>query len=58
MTTSVNEIVSQIVELSLEKCTGDPVRDIYTVSMDIEMGLCEVMRLTQLQERTEVKDGN
>jgi hypothetical protein len=39
---SIEQIVCQIVELSLDRHTGDSVRDIYSVMMDVGH---EVMRL-------------
>ena len=49
---SVDKIVSQIVELSLKKSSDDPVRNIYSVSVEIGSKICEVMRLIRVQERT------
>jgi len=50
MTTSVDKIVSQIAELSLKKESSDPVRNIYSVMMEVNLNLCEIMRLMRQQE--------
>jgi len=48
---SVDKIVSQIVELSLEKSSNDPVRNIYSVSMEISLEICKIMQIIRTQER-------
>lgn len=48
---SIDKIVSQIVELSLEKRTGSESRDIYSVLIDVSLEIGEVMRLILEQER-------
>ncbi len=50
MTISVEQIVTEIVELSLDRCTGDEVRDIYTVTMDIMLKICDIMKTIREQE--------
>jgi hypothetical protein len=50
MTLSVEEIVTEIVELSLDRCTGDSVRDIYTVLMDITLEISKLFKLIREQE--------
>ena len=46
-----NIVVSDIVELSLEVHTGDPVRDIYSVMTDIDTDICKIMNSLRQQER-------
>lgn len=47
---SVEQIVTEIVELSLDRCTGDPVRDIYKVLLDITIEIMRIMKLIREQE--------
>ena len=54
MKTSIDKVVSQIVELSLEEHTGDSTRDMYSVLLKVGLRIGEIMRLTLEQER---KDG-
>ena len=51
MKSSVDKIVSQIAELSLERDSDDSVRNIYMVLMDINIETGKIMRLTREQER-------
>lgn len=46
----IDKIVAEIVELSLLRRTGDAVRDIYTVTMDIHLKICAIMKLIREQE--------
>ena len=51
MNTNLDSIVSQVVELSLTRHTGDAVRDIYTVMMDLNLKIADIMRQTREQEK-------
>jgi hypothetical protein len=51
MVNSLETIVSQIVALSLTRNTGDAVRDIYTVMMDLNLKLADIMRQIREQEK-------
>jgi len=51
METTLDSIVSQIIELSLTRHTGDAVRDIYTVMMDLNLKIADIMRQTREQEK-------
>ena len=42
---TIVSIVSDIVELSLEGTSDDPVRNLYSVCMEIELAIIEIMRL-------------
>lgn len=46
-------IVSQIVKLSLEESSNDPVRNIYSISIDIANKIENIMRDIREQERKE-----
>ena len=48
---SIEEIVSDIVKLSLEKGTDDNVRDLYSVLIDIDLEVGKIMKLIRDQER-------
>jgi len=53
MKNSIEQIVSMIVDLSLCRCTGDPVRDIYTVLtvlMDIQLEISKLFKHIREQE--------
>jgi len=51
MVNDLDSIVSQIIELSLTRHTGDAVRDIYTVMMDLNLKIADIMRQTREQEK-------
>lgn len=48
----IKEIVKLLEELSLERKTGDPVRDLYSVKMDLDMEIGKRMK----EIRSEGKD--
>lgn len=49
-TNDIDKIVSEIVELSLCRHTGDSVRDIYTVLMDMTFKITALMKIIREQE--------
>jgi hypothetical protein len=49
-TNDIDRIVSEIVELSLCRHTGDAVRDIYTVLMDMTFKITALMKIIREQE--------
>ena len=51
MASKLDLIVSQIVELSLEQDSDDPVRDIHSVSVDVDNKIENIMRDLREQER-------
>ena len=51
MNPSIENILSMIVQISLDRETGDPVRDIYTVMMDIHLGIGNLFKSIREQER-------
>ncbi len=51
MEITIDKIASEIVEMSLCRNTGDPVRDIYTVTMDLMTAVCAIMRKIREEER-------
>jgi len=55
MTTSVEEIVSKIVELSLNESSDDPVRNIYSVHLKVSNGIGNIMRDTLKQKRENMR---
>lgn len=46
----IDKLVSEIVKLSLQRCTKDPVRDIFNVMMDLSLKICELMKTIREQE--------
>lgn len=48
---TIETVVADIVELSLERGTGDPVRDIYAVLMDVSLKISELFREIREQEK-------
>ena len=49
----IDLIVSQIVELSLEKKSPDPVRNIHSISLTVDNKIEDIMRNLREQERKE-----
>lgn len=55
MTSQLDLIVSMIVELSLEEKSDDPVRNIYSVTINIANRIESIMRELREQERRQGK---
>uniref|UniRef100_A0A6M3KFI9 Uncharacterized protein n=1 Tax=viral metagenome TaxID=1070528 RepID=A0A6M3KFI9_9ZZZZ len=51
MSTSIDLIVAQIIELSLQNNTGDEVRNIYSVLMEVSLKVGDIMRLIKEQSK-------
>ena len=51
MKTSINIIVSQIIELALNINSNDQVRDIYSILLDVNLSVGEIMCKTLEQGR-------
>ena len=51
MASKLDLIVSQIIELSLEQDSNDPVRNIHSVSVDVDNKIENIMRDVREQER-------
>lgn len=51
ITPSLDKIVQDIITLSLEKDSSDPVRDIYSVWMELGLAIGKIMKQTREEER-------
>ena len=51
MQTSIDLIVSQIIELSLDQGSNDPVRNIHSITIEIDSRIESIMRDLREQER-------